>query len=194
MDPLKLKALSSAHHIDPNYVLPRLEALRSVLARSNTTAVVANLRTNSLKRSRELWHASILAQGISQQSGDQVYVLDDEAEDHDVVLCQLHKNTAHYVPVQLKEVVPYSERKSQSAQEIIDAIRTKGRYAETCVAIKLTAPSHFNPFELDLNNLAISSLYIFGSTLSDQSKWAIWGDLFLTRYGIEFEVPRFRVG
>jgi hypothetical protein len=92
--------------------------LRAALAASDTDERIVNLRTNKLKQVGELWQASLFAHGVgSSVLGAEVYLAPVEDQDFDCVAQFLLDNTQHYVPIQIKELVPEHLNSSASRKQ-----------------------------------------------------------------------------
>lgn len=190
LDRVEIRRLSRLRFIDPERVIPELNELSWRLAgRLDIPRSVRNLRTQSLKRARELWTACIFAHGMSQILRTKVFVADDDSADYDFVCYWVSCDTGNICPVQLKEVVPAELNENCSIQTIVDDIAKKRRYQRRSVAIKLTREGNFNPTSLDLSKLEVESLWVFGAISPDQTEWAIWGDLLQSRDGVCFKLP-----
>jgi hypothetical protein len=80
---------------------------------------VKNLRTNPLKRYRELRAAALFCYGMGQRLGQTVHVGDSEAQEYDFVASRVVDGTRHPAPVQLKEVVSRNLNASTDIQTTI---------------------------------------------------------------------------
>jgi len=185
----RARAFQHLTYRDPRPFLIRLRAIESKVAKSNLPRRVKNLRTNSLKGSREFREAALFCCGMAQRIGQTVYLAPSEAQDYDFVASWIVDNTQHLAPVQLKEVVPQDLNQSASVQEIVDALSKYVDSEDLTVAIHLNQRSHFDPSKLVIPSLKIAALWIFGAMSEDQMQWALWGNFLETPEGSRFEYP-----
>jgi hypothetical protein len=139
---------------------------------------VRSLRTNSLKPYLELRQAAILCHGVGQVLGVRVYIAQSEADDYDVVATYLIDETQHFVPLQLKELVPSHVYGHASLQAEIDKLKAKYRSSQDLVVgIHVNRHVELVLSDLDLSGLSIGELWLFGSDQPDGSSWFAIGDL-----------------
>lgn len=158
--------------------LVNVAPLRAQLAASNTDERIANLRTNKLKVARELWEACLFAHGIgSSVLGTEVYIAPMESQDYDCVAQYIVDGTRHYVPLQIKELVPAHVNPEASLQTEIDKLTKYQDSADLIVAIHLNRQFRFELDQLRIPDLRISELWLFGSVAPDTSEFMLWGNL-----------------
>ena len=185
----RVRAFQQLEYRDPRPFLVRLRELEPHVATSNLPKKVKNLRTNSLKWSRELREAALFCYGMSQRIGQTVFLSPSEAQDHDFIASWVVDDTQHLAPVQLKGVVPYDLNPSASVQKLIDALGIYADSAELTVAIYLNQRTHFDPATLVIPPLKIAALWVFGAISPDQTQWSLWGNFLETPIGTRFEYP-----
>jgi len=170
--------------------LRRLRELELKVARSNLPTSVKGLRTNALKEWREAREAAIFCVGIGERIAQKVYFAKSEASDYDFVAAYGPGKTGFLVKVQLKEVVPTDVNPAASIQSAIDALQSKYvDLSDLLVAILLNQETHFDPAALQIPELGLAGLWIFGGISSDD--WCLWGDFLIQeRIGVRFSYPK----
>ncbi|MCU0955390.1 MAG: hypothetical protein MUC37_12480 [Hyphomicrobium sp.] len=190
MDDAEINRLSKLQYYDPLYALPELRKVQLAISElQNIPNSIRNLRTRKLKRERELWMAFLLAYGLRARTGLPLLLADDEESDHDVVLATVANDLPHFLPVQLKEVVPEDLNPTANVQNIIDDTFAKRSYQDTLLAIKITQNYSFDPNGLVVPPFSFAGIWIFAAVSPDQSRWALWGDFIDDRLGTIFEIP-----
>ena len=174
---------------DPGPFLVRLREIEPVIAISDLPTKVKNLRTNLLKRSRELREAALFCYGMAQKIGQPVYLAPSESQDYDFVASWVVDDTQHLAPVQLKEVVPHRLNPYASIQEIINGLSMYVDSEDLTVAIHLNQGSHFEPRNLVIPPLKIAALWVFAAISRDQTAWGLWGNFLEAPEGIQFDYP-----
>jgi hypothetical protein len=185
----RTRAFQQLEYRDPRPFLVGLRELEPRVATSTLPKKVKNLRTNSLKWSRELREGALFCYGMSQRIGQTVFLSPSEAQDHDFVASWVVSDTQHLAPVQLKEVVPHDLNPSTSVQRVVDALEKYTDSADLTVAIHLNQRAHFDPTTLIIPPLKIAALWVFGAISPDQAQWGLWGNFLETPSGTRFEYP-----
>jgi hypothetical protein len=186
----RIRAFQKLDFRDPRSFLVGLSRLEPEVASSDMPEKVKKLRTNQLKPLRELRTAALFCYGMSEKIGSLVYVASTEKQDHDFVATFGREDTKHYVPVQLKEVVPPDLNDSATLQGVVDSLSKK--YVDSSdltVVIHLNRQVRFDPEELNMANLGVGSLWVLGAIAPNNRQFAIWGDLMTTREGFRFSYP-----
>lgn len=190
MDDAEINRLSKLQYYDPLYAVPELRKVQLAISElQDIPNSIRNLRIRKLKRERELWMAFLLAFGLRARTGRPFLLADDEESDHDVVFATIVKDLPHFLPVQLKEVVPEDLNPTANVQKIIDDTVSKRSYQDTLLAIKITQNYRFDPTEIVVPPFSFAGIWIFAAVSADQSRWALWGDFIDDRLGTIFEVP-----
>ncbi len=176
-DPIKLRELGSLEYRDPIAFLKSIRAFQFDESASETPDRVRRLRTGPLKEARELRDAALFCAGMTEVTGQKIWMADVEDQDFDFVTCWVVDGAQHICPVQLKEIAPADLDPHGSFEKVFKSL---GRYAgaqDLVVAVKLGRQMRFEPEKLKIpDELALGELWVFGGITFDQSKWAIWGD------------------
>lgn len=189
----RIDEFRTLNYVDPKPFLIQLIPLEARLARSALPRKVRTLRTHDLKPWRETREGAIFAYAVGLRMGETIHVAKAAREDVDYDCVTLRKppdGTLHFGPVQIKEVVPKYLNRETSVQAVIDGLTRYTSSPDLTVVIHLNRLVHFDPAELTIPALPISTLWIMAAVTPDQSRWALWGD-FLSgeRSGGEFDYP-----
>ena len=141
-------------------------------------AKVRNLRTRALKPFLELRQAAILCYGVAQVLEVPVYLAQSEADDYDFVAAYRIDGTIHYVPLQMKELVPSHLNSQATLQAELNKLKAKYRSSgDLVVGVHINRRVELVLSELDLSDLDIGELWLFGSDRPDGSEWFAMGNL-----------------
>jgi hypothetical protein len=191
---MRLRQFQRLKYHDPVYVLETLRRIELTHELSPLPEKVRNLRTNRLKFHREGRDAALFCLGLSQAVGSPVSFSPNEADDHDFVLLFQRDDTAHWWPVQLKELVPSSIREEATLDGLFAGLAKYSDSRDLCVAVRMNRTMKgFSLSSIKVPELPIGSLWLFGCSSPDKGRWFIYGDLLRERHGFEFEYPAPRV-
>lgn len=176
-DPIKLRELGKLEYRDPIAFLKSIRVFEIEVSAAQTPDRVKRLRTGPLKAARERRDAALFCAGMTELTGQKIWMADAEDQDFDFVTCWTVDGVQHICPVQLKEIAPADLDPRGGYEKVFTSL---GRYAnaeDLIVAVKLGRQMRFDPAVLKIpDDLTLSELWVFGSITPDQSKWAIWGD------------------
>ena len=189
MNLIRIREFEKLAYLDPKVVLAQLRKIELEVAKSNLSPKTRNLRTNILKRDRESREGALFCYGMSGRLGTTVYFSPVEAQDYDLVTRWVSGDCRHFAPVQIKEVVPAHLNQEASIQKTIDALDKYSDSKDLTVVVHLNQVCHFDPGELQVPNLCLAGLWIFGSVSEDQSQWRLWGDFLANVTVTEFSYP-----
>ena len=186
MDRAWLNEAKKLAYRDPSVVLRELRSIELAIASSGISPQVRHLRTNDLKKVRELRHAALFCYGMSRCIEQPVYFAPIEAADYDFVATW--GEMKHFAPVQLKELVPEELNETSTVQGLVDRL-TKYSSSDLTVAIFLNRRGQFSPTELCLPRLHIAALWFVFAIAPDQSKWQLVGDFMEAPAATTFAYP-----
>ncbi|QDE40052.1 hypothetical protein FIV34_12915 [Luteibacter pinisoli] len=154
-------------------------------------AKVRNLRTRDLKPLLELRQAAILCYGVAQVLDVPVHLAQSEADDYDFVAGYRIDGTIHYVPLQMKELVPSHLNGQATLQAELDKLKAKYRSSrDLVVGVHINRRVELVLNELDLSDLNIGELWLFGSDRPDGSEWFAVGNLLgASPKEVRFSIP-----
>jgi len=189
----RLRQFAKLAYGNPRGFLSELRKFEHAVAASHTPLRVKTLRTNGLKREREMRDAALFCVGMSHNLGSEVRFAPVEDQDYDFVATWRTEAIQHFCPVQLKEVVPAHLNPTASIQDVLGKLSHYGDSNDVSVAIKFNQIGRFEPAGINPPNaLRIGGLWVFGAMTEDQSTWALWGDFMQTgplTLGIRYPHP-----
>ncbi len=190
MNRLWLRAAEKLTFHDPTKYLMQLRRLETEIALSNAEPKIKALRTNPLKETREQRQAALFCHGMGERLGHKVYFATQEDQDYDFIASWIIDEVRHFAAVQLKEVVPAETNPRASMENILAGLKKYTDSDGLTVAIHLNQAGRFEPDLLQLLDLTVGSLWVFGSVTPDQSSWNLWGNFTESEpYGTQFSYP-----
>ena len=177
MDRAWLNNIKREKLIDPEESLRILRSIELDPALTMIDSKVRNLRTNSLRRDRELREACLFCYGMSHRIRQPVWVYPIEDSDFDFVAVCEGKEKWRCVPVQLKELVPDALNSSSTLQSVLSGLAKYPRSTDLTVTVHLNRSVRFEPNDVVLPSLNIGQLWLFGAASDDQSEWFLYGDM-----------------
>jgi hypothetical protein len=177
MDRAWLNKINREKRIDPEKALRKLRLIEYAVASSKFDPKVKNLRTNQLKREREIRDACLFCFGMSHRIGQTIWVYPIEEADFDFVAAWEVGRNRHFAPTQLKEVAPKGLNAKATLQAVVDRLSDYRASEELTVAIHLNQQGRFDPEKIVLPVLKIAALWLFGSISEDQSQWFLYGNM-----------------
>ena len=174
---------------DSEEFLRALRALELDVASSSLDAKVKALRTNKLKHWKEAREAALFCHGMSQKMGVPISFCPEEAQDYDFIATWTLDDVQHFVPVQLKELVPENLNDNSCIERVLQGLTKYVDSEDLTVAIYLNRAMSFDLNNITIPSLSIGALWVFGSISADQSSWGLWGNLLEQSEGIRFEYP-----
>jgi hypothetical protein len=187
---LRIREWQKLQYLDPEKILRGLRAIATTQPLHNLPYEVATLRRRDLRQYGEGRQGAIFCYAMSLALGSRVSFAQDEASDYDIVARYLLEDTVHYVPVQLKELVPAQLNPRADLQSELDKIAKYADSRDLVVAFHLNGDRTMEFSNLRFPTRAIGGLWFFGATASDQRKWLLLGDMLKDeRYWHEFEYP-----
>jgi hypothetical protein len=174
MNSMRLRQFDRLGYVDPRAMLIRLRELEVTVAEFGASDRVRNLRVGELKPIREMREGCIFCYGMGMILGREFLVAQAEEQDYDVVARWDNGDSAHFVPIQIKEVVPTHLNAAASVQGVVDGLRKYTDSRELTVAIHLNQRVQFAPSDIEVPRLNVGGIWVFGATKPDQSQWSIW--------------------
>lgn len=175
---INLRTFSGLKYRDPRTVLMDLRGLEMKVALADIDPRVKHLRTNRLRKVRELRSVCLFCYGMGELTGRKRAVAHAEAEDYDAVATWIEDDgTQSFAPIQLKEVPPAALNPTASVQSVIDGLSKYPGSPDLTVAIHLNRATRFVPSDLVIPPLHVAAVWVFSGISPDQSRWAMWGNL-----------------
>jgi hypothetical protein len=138
---------------------------------------IASLRTNDTNHFREARQCALFCYGMSQKLGVEIGFAPFEDSDTDFVAAYKLGDETHFVPIQMKELVPEQVADQVDLQKEIDKL---GKYVSSndlVVAFHLNRTHTVEISKLDFSKVPVKELWFVGATIPDQSNWVLLGNL-----------------
>lgn len=174
---MRLRSWSKLEYLDPHAFLVGLAKIAESIPQSGVPYNVASLRTNQLKRHREARQCALFCYGMGHLVETMVRFAPAEEADVDFVAWFNKGDESHFVPIQMKELVPARVRADVSLQGEIDKL---GKYVDSkdlCVVFHINREVSISPSELDVSRALIRELWLVGSSDAEGREWRLCGDL-----------------
>lgn len=177
-DDIRLRSWQKLQFRDSAAILAGYAGVERQPQLQDLPAKVKNLRTRGLKPLLELRQAAILCYGVAQLLDVPVYLAQSEADDYDFVAGYRLDETVHYVPLQMKELVPGHLNGQATLQAEPDKLKSKYLSSQDLVVgVHINRQIELVVSQLDLSDLNIGELWLFGSDKPDGSEWFAVGSL-----------------
>jgi hypothetical protein len=173
---IRLRELGQRDFREPAPFLLALRTLERTSAYGEMSNEERGLRTHGLKKWRETRIAALFCYGMEKRLGHKVYLAPGEVGDADFVASWITGDEQQLAPVQLKEVVPFKEKGSKDIATILDSLKKYGDSQELTVVLHLNQRTKFDPADIQVPDLKISSLWILACTSEDGNEWGLWGN------------------
>lgn len=158
---------------------------------SETDERIRNLRTNRLKKERELFQACLFDHGIgSAVLGTEVYLAPSEAQDFDCVAQYIIGDTQHYVPLQIKELVPEHLNPNSSLQVELEKLEKYVDSHDLVVAIHLNRQFPLELEAIKIPQIRVAELWFFGAVSPDALQFMLWGDMLKDTVSYSYGYPK----
>ncbi len=149
-----------------------------------------------MREYREGRQAALFCYGVGRAIGVEVGFALFEKEDYDIVARFRLGDTEHFVPVQLKELVPAKLNDKADLQGELDKLSRKYlTSADLVVAIHVNRDiTDLHPAELRLPR-GLAQIWLYGACDRNQERWLIIGDLLKDAnrvYEFHYPLPQFR--
>jgi hypothetical protein len=188
MDAVRLRQVQQRDYRDPAAFLAGLRRVELEVLANVTDPQVRRLRTNSLREWRETRIAALFCHGMSERTGEKVFVSKGEFEDADFVATWAADDTRHFALVQLKEIAP--DERGRGLDDVLASLVKYSGKEDLTVLIHLNRQVTFNPATVVVPpSLQIAALWFLLCSTPDQSEWTIWGDFLKHPEGTRFAYP-----
>ena len=182
MDPITLRRWRGLTYHDPAEKLRQYRAVEIEIA-----TVVAGqdlepgarkalaLRTHELSRFLELRDGALFTLGMGLAMRQRIGIADEEDVDYDFVTVRVDGDTAHYCPVQLKELPPDERNPHATVEGLLAALPKRYAPTETVLVVRLNHAGHVI-LDRDWPAVPFAQLWFLWASAPDASKWSIYGD------------------
>lgn len=145
------------------------------------------------RRAREISEdrrCAIFCYGVGQVSGTEILFSPYEHADYDYVGAFKHNGRTYTFPIQLKQLVPDRLNMATRLQREISKL---GKYADAkdlVVAFHINRKIHVKPQELDVSNIKVKELWLYGCLRDQGSSWLLFGNLMsASPHAYKFQLP-----
>lgn len=177
---MRVRQWSKLSYYDPRGLLISLAQLSDRVAAADVPYNVASLRTNELNRFREGRQCALLCYGMSQFLGTEVRFAMFEQNDTDFIGRYERIGEVHYVPLQVKELVPDNVKADASLQAEIDKLAKYTDSKDLVVAFHLNRQEHIDFAQLDFSRVPVKELWFFGCISPATQEWLLFGNVLST--------------
>lgn len=173
----RIREWARLHYLDSEQILRSLRDIATTYPLHQLPYDVSSLRRRDLRVYGEGRQAALFCYAMSQVIHTPVSFAQSEASDYDIVARFVRDGVMHYVPVQLKELVPEHLNPCTELQAELDKISKYADSTDLVVAFHLNRSATFQLSELRLPVATVGSLWLYGAMWPDQSRWIIVGNL-----------------
>ena len=189
-DAIRIRELQRRDYRDPEDWLRQFRDLESKFRAQISDPEIRQLRTIALREWREGRLAALFCYGMSERVGQKILFSKGEFEDADCVALRKVGDEEHYLPIQIKEVVPKHRNRNSNLDNVIASLLKYQNAEDLTVLIHLNRVGRFNADKISIpRGLRIGALWVLTCSSPDGSKWWLCGDFLEKAEGIEFEYP-----
>lgn len=174
---LRVREWEKLKYLDPEELLRGLREIATTPGLHELPYEVRTLRRRDLRQYHEGRQAALFCYGMSTVLGSPVAFAQAESSDYDVVARYVLGDTAHYVPVQLKELVPAIVNSTADLQSELDKIAKYVDSSDLAIAFHLNGERRVEFGQLQMPKSAVGELWFYGATTLDQRNWLLIGDM-----------------
>jgi len=188
-DQVRIRRWSALNYHDPVPLLLELRNLEYEIAGARIEEKVRALRTNKLKKHRELREAAVFCHGMGSILGRTIRFARWEEDGYDFIMLQKDEDRFLFTPLQIKELVPSSLNPSTSLDSILTGL---GRYAnasDTVVAIHINQRIRMNLKDIVVPDVKVGQIWLFGGADEMAEGFALYGDLCNDPRLYRFDLP-----
>lgn len=187
---MRIRQWQKLEYYNPETVLIRLRDFEQAHPLDELPYCVSSLRTNSLKTYRERRQCALFCYAISQLFKLDVRFACSEQSDTDFVGRYELPGEVHYVPIQIKELVPNEVRSDASLQTEINKLSKYADSKDLVIAFHLNRDERIDFSEIDFSAAQVKQLWFFGATVQSKGNWLLIGDLLSNdTQHFEFQYP-----
>lgn len=191
MDNAQLNHFSKLQYKDPEWWLVELSKIETETANHPMDPKVRALRTNQLKLVKETREAALFCHGMSLVTGNKILFTRVEELDYDAVATWIQGDTAHYSPIQLKELVPEQYNPQQTLNKLLQDIAAKYPVStELTVAVFVNRQTVIDFTQIKVPETKLHGIWLYGCSSQDQQTWFIYGNLVDNPSAFQFNYPQ----
>jgi hypothetical protein len=187
---MRLRQWQKLEYYNPRGVLVALREFALAHPLNELPYALSALRTNQLKPYREGRQCALFCYAIGQVLGLDVRFAFNEQSDTDFVGRYELPGEVHFVPIQVKELVPNNVLSEVSLQGEIDKLSKYADSQDLVVAFHLNRDVRVELSKIDFSAVPVKELWFFGASAPDQENWVLIGNLLsTTAQYFEFKYP-----
>lgn len=177
-------------YLDSREVLIKLGHIQNPIANSDLQDKTKNLRDRDQEKYLEGRQAALFCYGIGYAFlKTQVYFTLVDDSDYDCVALRSRNGKAVYTPIQLKELVPESLNSSTSLEKELQKLRKYVTSDDLVIALHVNRAGKLEFPKINVPELNVAEVWLFGSKCPYQSRWFLYGDLLNNPSFFEFAYP-----
>ncbi|MEY3359120.1 MAG: hypothetical protein RLZZ537_187 [Pseudomonadota bacterium] len=174
---MKVRQWSKLPYYDPKSLLIALDKVSDQVAAANLPYNLSSLRTNELNQFRERRQCALFCYGMSQRLGTEVRFAVFEESDTDFIGKYIFLDEVHYVPLQVKEIVPSVVSDAVTLQDEIDKLEKYTDSKDLVVAFHINRVIHVDFAQLDFSRVPVMELWFFGCVDQVKQEWLLFGNV-----------------
>jgi hypothetical protein len=175
---------------DPALILSGLRALARTVNLAEVSEDLRSLRRRDVRKYGEGRQAALLCYGLKCKQGVHIDFALVEESDYDFVAAYKLDDVNHFVPVQLKELVPSHINPAADLQAELDKIAKYTDSRDLVVAFYLNRTGRIDFSTLRLPHGIVHELWFFWASAPDQSTWTVYGNMLSANPSAhEFQYP-----
>jgi len=191
LDAIRRRRWDTLSYRDPKVDLINLGKLQARLAKEHgISPTVANLRDRDLRQYLEWRQAALFCYLVATASGipSLAYTVHED-EDFDCLACWIDKDTKHYAPIQLKEVVPQTLNPRSTLEAELAKLAKYSTSDQTVVAIHVNRGGRLEFTSLVAPTVSCREIWLYGALSPDQQLWFLYGNLLKAPHFYEIAYP-----
>jgi hypothetical protein len=168
---------SKLSYYNPSKMLVELDALfdsSGIKKYKNASDILLKRAVRDIAEDRR---CAIFCHGAGQALGRQILFAPHESSDYDYVGAFQHDGAIAKFPIQLKQLVPGRLNPSTDLQAEIDKLKKYSGTSDLVVAIHINRKIHLKPQNLEVSDLKIKELWLFGQLGLGNQDWLLFGNL-----------------
>lgn len=174
--------MDSREWVKLDYLKPKkiLIGLREI-AKSNKLQEMdykdASLRTRELRQYGENRQCALFCYGMSQALGINIKYAQFEKKDYDFVAFCEKGEEKYFIPIQMKELVPFEVNSKASLQSEINKLKKYSDSKDLVVAFHINRIINIVLSEICIPPLSIGAIWLFGAKDTSQNNWILIGNI-----------------
>lgn len=188
---MKINEWNKLFYQESRKVLIQLRDIQECVSRSNLPQNVKNLRTKEQRKYLEWRQAALFCYGIgSVVLKTPVFHSISEASDYDCVALWNSGEEQIFTPIQLKELVPEALNSKTNLSKELEKLKKYVSSEDLVIALHVNRISCMDFFEIQIPDLKVAEVWLYGGLTPDQNLWFLYGNLLKEPQYYEFVYPK----